>query len=358
MATMAATLSDQPVSNDRAWRAVVQRDKRFDGAFVYAVRSTGVYCKPSCASRQPLRTNVQFFPTGHDAEAAGFRSCLRCRPHEQSPADDPSLERARAFLDRHADRVVSLQELANHVKLSPSHLQRSFKRATGFSPKEYQDARRMKELKARLRAGDSVSRATYEAGFGSSSRVYERADRALGMTPATFRRGGRGVAIAYTIAGTPLGRVLVATTERGVCAVELGATDDEVLAALQHDFPHAFIARGDTEHSEWINAVVGAVRDPRQVGIARIPLDMQGTGFQQQVCRALRDIPAGSRRSYSEIAKAIGRPTASRAVARACAKNRLAVVVPCHRVVRGDGDLAGYKWGTERKKRLLDSESR
>jgi AraC family transcriptional regulator of adaptative response/methylated-DNA-[protein]-cysteine methyltransferase len=216
----------------------------------------------------------------------------------------------------------------------------------------------MKELKARLRAGDSVSRATYEAGFGSSSRVYERADRALGMTPATFRRGGRGVAIAYTIAGTPLGRVLVATTERGVCAVELGANDDEVLAALQHDFPHASIARGDTEHSEWINAVVGAVRDPRQVGIARIPLDMQGTAFQQQVWRALRDIPAGSRRSYSEIAKAIGRPTASRAVARACAKNRLAVVVPCHRVVRGDGDLAGYKWGTERKKRLLDSESR
>jgi len=358
MATMAAlTFSDQPVSDDRAWRAVVQRDKRFDGAFVYAVRSTGVYCKPSCASRQPLRTNVQFFATVDDAEAAGFRSCLRCRPRQQASASDASIERACAFLDRHADRVVPLQELASHVKLSPSHLQRSFKRATGFSPKEYQDARRVRALKSRLRAGDSVSRATYEAGFGSSSRVYERADRELGMTPAAFRRGGRGVAIAYTIAGTPLGRVLVATTERGVCAVELGATDDEVLAALNQDFPQASITRGDNEHAEWISAVVSAVRDPRQAGIARVPLDMQGTAFQQQVWRALRDIPPGTRRSYAEVAKAIGRPTASRAVARACATNRLAVVVPCHRVVRGDGDLAGYKWGTERKKRLLDSES-
>lgn len=359
MATMAAmTFSDQPVTDDRAWRAVVQRDRRFDGAFVYAVRSTGVYCKPSCASRQPLRTNVRFFATTDEAEAAGFRSCHRCRPHDPSAAADAALERARDFLDRHADRAVSLRELASHVKLSPSHLQRSFKRATGLSPKEYQDARRVEQLKSRLRAGDSVSRATYEAGFGSSSRVYERSDRELGMTPAAFRRGGHGVAIAYTIAATPLGRVLVATTERGVCAVELGATDDEVLAVLQRDFPRASISRAGKEHADWINAVVKAVRDPAHSIDAHIPLDFQGTAFQKQVWKALRDIPPGARRSYSEVAKAIGQPSASRAVARACATNRLAVIVPCHRVVRGDGELAGYKWGTDRKKRLLDEEGR
>jgi AraC family transcriptional regulator of adaptative response/methylated-DNA-[protein]-cysteine methyltransferase len=359
MATMAAiTLSDQPVGDDRAWRAVVQRDKRLDGAFVYAVRSTGVYCKPSCSSRQPLRTNVRFFATPDEAEAAGFRSCLRCRPREASHASDVSVERARDFLDQHADRAVSLHELARHVKLSPSHLQRSFKRATGLSPKQYQDARRVKEFKSRLRAGDTVSRATYEAGFGSSSRVYERADRELGMTPAAFRRGGRGVTIAYTVAVAPVGRVLIATTERGVCAVELGATDAEVLDALTGDFPQASIKRGGDEHAEWVNAVVNAVRDPRRPIDASIPIDMQGTAFQQQVWKALREIPAGVRRSYAEVATAIGQPSASRAVARACATNRLAVIVPCHRVVRGDGELAGYKWGTERKKHLLDEESR
>jgi len=359
MATMAAIrTSDQSVSDDRAWRAVVQRDKRFDKAFVYAVRSTGVYCKPSCASRQPLRINVRFFATADDAEAAGYRSCLRCRPRADSSMSDLAIERARAFLDRHADRVVSLRELSSEVGMSPSHLQRSFKRATGFSPKEYQDARRVKQLKSRLRAGDSVGRATYAAGFGSSSRVYERADRELGMTPAAFRRGGRGVTVAYTIAPLPAGRVLVATTERGVCAVELGATDAEVLASLERDFPQASITRGNDRHADWINAVVEAVRDPRHAIGADIPLDMQGTAFQRQVWKALREIPAGARRSYAEVAKAIGQPTASRAVARACATNRLAVVVPCHRVIRGDGGLSGYKWGVERKKRLLDDESR
>ena len=358
---MAAThLSDQSVTDDRAWRAVIQRDKRFDGEFVYAVQSTGVYCRPSCASRRPLRMNVRFFGSPGDAEASGFRACRRCRPRDEAfkSASDVSVERARTFLDQNADRVVSLQELAAHVKLSPSHLQRSFKRHTGLSPKEYQDAERVKRLKSRLRAGDTVSRATYEAGFGSSSRVYERADRALGMTPASFRRGGRGVAISYTTASTPLGRVLVGTTERGVCAVELGANDDEVLGALERDFPRASISRGDERHAKWVRAVIDAVREPRQGIGADIPLDMQGTTFQLRVWKALREIPAGERRSYAQVALAVGQPSASRAVARACASNRLAVVVPCHRVVRGDGDVAGYKWGVERKRRLLEGESR
>jgi AraC family transcriptional regulator of adaptative response/methylated-DNA-[protein]-cysteine methyltransferase len=224
----------------------------------------------------------------------------------------------------------------------------------GVSPKASQDARRVDQFKSRLRAGDTVSRATYEAGFGSSSRVYERSDALLGMTPAAYRRGGAGVRIAYAIADAPIGRVLVATTDRGVCAVELGDTDDDVLRALRVDFPRATIVRSDDEHGAWVQAAVERVRDPRRQN--DVPLDLAGSEFQLRVWHALRQIPPGERRSYREIASAIGKPSASRAVARACATNHVAVVVPCHRVVRGDGDLGGYKWGVERKRRLLASE--
>jgi AraC family transcriptional regulator of adaptative response/methylated-DNA-[protein]-cysteine methyltransferase len=250
---------------------------------------------------------------------------------------------------------VSLAELSEHAGVSASHLQRSFKRVVGMSPKEYQHTRRVEQFKSRLRAGDTVSRATYEAGFGSSSRVYENADVMLGMTPASFRRGGAGVRIEYTIASAPVGRVLVATTDRGVCAVELGASDDDVTRALAADFPNATIERSDRAHGDWVRAVLERVRDPRNAR-GDIPLDVAGTSFQQQVWKALRDIPAGERRSYREVAASIGRPSATRAVARACATNRVAVVIPCHRVVREDGALSGYKWGVERKRRLLDDE--
>jgi AraC family transcriptional regulator of adaptative response/methylated-DNA-[protein]-cysteine methyltransferase len=358
MSAMAlSSIEPNDISPADAWRAVERRDASYDGRFVYAVRSTGVFCRPSCPSRRALRANVEFYSTTAAAERAGFRACRRCRPAADSSVN-PAIERARAHLDAHADRLVSLDELSSLVGLSASHLQRSFKRAIGVSPKEYQAAHRMRHFKSRLRAGDTVSRATYEAGFGSSSRVYERAATTLGMTPAAYRKGGAGVSIGYTVADAPVGRVLVATTERGVCAVELGANDAEVERALRTDFPNATIERRDEAHATWVRAVLDRVRDPSHASTHRVPLDVAGTDFQRRVWDALRAIPSGERRSYAEVARAIGLPRASRAVAQACASNRLAVVVPCHRVVRGDGAIAGYKWGVERKRKLLAAESK
>lgn len=348
-----------PPNDADAWRAVETRDGGFDGAFVYAVRSTRIYCRPSCPSRRPLRANVSFFSAPDDAERGGYRACLRCDPRAErgDSSNAKAIGKARAYLDRNVDRAVSLSELASHVGVSASHLQRSFKQVVGVSPKAYQDASRVSRFKSRLRAGDTVSRATYEAGFGSSSRVYERTDDLLGMTPASYKRGGEGVRIGYTIADAPVGRVLVATTNRGVCAVELGTTDAEALRALRGDFPNATIERDDDAHVTWVRAVLDRVRSPKRARVNRIPLDVAGTAFQRQVWSALQAIPSGERRSYSEIAESLGRPTATRAVARACATNRVAVVIPCHRVVRAGGELAGYKWGVERKKKLLAEEA-
>src|SRR6185503_15517634 len=359
MATMVAEREQDMVNPGMAWRAVQERNAEYDGRFVYAVRSTHVYCKPSCASRRPLRENVAFFDSPEDAERAGYRACLRCKPRS---ADDASatargVEAARAYLDANPDRAVPLSELATLAALSASHLQRSFKRIVGVSPRQYSQAQRVARFKSRLRAGDTVSRATYEAGFGSSSRVYEQSNDVLGMTPASFRRGGAGVRIAYTIVDAPIGRVLVATTDRGVCAVEIGATNTDVERALRHDFPNATIERDDAAHATWVRAVLDRVRKPASRASHRVPLDVSGTAFQLKVWEALQQIPAGERRTYGEVAEAIGQPTASRAVARACATNRIAVVIPCHRVVRGSGELAGYKWGAERKARLLEEES-
>jgi AraC family transcriptional regulator of adaptative response/methylated-DNA-[protein]-cysteine methyltransferase len=359
MATMAAdhnTFASQ-LSDADAWHAVQQRDALYDGQFVYAVASTMIYCRPSCPSRRPSRSKVSFFASCEDAERAGYRACLRCQPREAHTTNAKAIQAARLYLNQNADRAVSLAELARHVGLSASHLQRSFKQVMGMSPKQYQDAQRVSLFKLRLRAGDTVSRATYEAGFGSSSRVYERSDAMLGMTPASYRRGGAGVRITYTVADAPIGRVLVATTDRGVCAVELGGTDADVERALRADFPQATIERSDEAHHTWVRAVLDRVRDPHRSHPNRIPLDVNGTAFQQQVWRALQQIPVGERRSYREIAEAIGRRKATRAVARACAANRLAVVVPCHRVVREDGGVSGYKWGIDRKRRLLDEEA-
>ena len=361
MIAMAHDLRRESATNrdDARWTAVETRDSSRDGTFVYAVVSTGIYCRPSCPSRRPVRANARFFDSPDDAERGGFRACLRCKPRDQhaSSATSDGVDAARAYLDRNADRAVSLDELARYSGLSASHLQRSFKRIVGVSPKQYQAAQRVSRFKDRLRAGDTVSRATYEAGFGSSSRVYEKSNDTLGMTPASFRRGGAGVRIAYTIADAPIGRVLVATTERGVCAVEIGATDADIERQFRADFPNATIARDDDAHATWVRAVLDRVRAPRQQTGNRIPLDLSGTEFQMRVWAALQEIPAGERRSYSEVAEAIGQPSASRAVARACATNKVAVVVPCHRVVRSDGTLSGYKWGERQKRRLLNDEA-
>jgi AraC family transcriptional regulator of adaptative response/methylated-DNA-[protein]-cysteine methyltransferase len=351
--------SQLSTDDEARWLAVESRDASRDGEFVYAVRSTGIYCRPGCPSRRPVRANARFFDSPDDAERDGFRACLRCTPRAEhaSTATARGVESARLYLDANAERSVPLDELSRHSGLSASHLQRSFKRIVGVSPKQYQAARRVGRLKARLRAGDTVSRATYEAGFGSSSRVYEKSNETLGMTPAAFRRGGAGVRIVYTIADAPIGRVLVATTERGVCAVEIGASDADVERHLRVDFPNAMITRDDAAHATWVRAVIDRVRAPRDEASRRIPLDLAGTEFQMKVWTALQQIPAGERRSYREVAESIGRPAATRAVARACATNKVAIVVPCHRVVRSDGAASGYKWGEGRKQRLLSEEA-
>jgi AraC family transcriptional regulator of adaptative response/methylated-DNA-[protein]-cysteine methyltransferase len=341
-----------------AWRAVQQRDRRFDGRFVYAVSSTGVFCRPSCSSRRPTRSRVEFFGSSSDAEKAGYRACKRCHPASAAPPRiDTAVEKAVRYLTRHADEPVTLASLAREVGISAFHLQRAFKRATGISPREYRDAERRRRLTARLRQGDTVSRATFEAGFGSSSRVYERAPRALGMTPATLRRRGAGERIQFSIVDSAIGRVLAAYTERGVCSVAIGDDDAELERALRGEFAGAEVRPAGATIHEWIAAIVRGIDGASPPSASSIPIDARGTAFQWRVWNALQQIPRGTTLSYSEVAKKIGSPSAVRAVARACATNPVAIVIPCHRVVREDGEPGGYRWGLERKKALLEQEA-
>ena len=337
-----------------AWRAVQARDAAYDGRFVYAVASTRIYCRPSCASRRPTRSRVEFFASTTEAEGAGYRACRRCRPAEESSGIARAVAAAATFIRAHASERVTLATLAAHVGVSPFHLQRAFKRAIGVSPRAFHETERRRLLAERLRAGDSVSRATYEAGFGSSSRVYEMAARELGMTPAALRKGGAGQRMQFGIVDSPLGRLLVAYTERGVCSVALGDDDRGLVASLRAQFPNAEIHAAGSAIHEWIGAIVASLDGPGAAGA--VPLDVRGTAFQMRVWSALQRIPRGTTLSYSEVASRIGRPSAVRAVARACATNPVALVVPCHRVVREDGGLGGYRWGLERKRALLDRE--
>jgi AraC family transcriptional regulator of adaptative response/methylated-DNA-[protein]-cysteine methyltransferase len=364
----ALRMTEQTTSaaRDSRWAAVLERDSRQDGRFVYAVSSTGVYCRPSCPSRRPRRENVEFFGGPAEAEQAGYRACRRCAPKGSMAPAARTVQRACAYLDAHLDEPVTLAALGDAIGVSPYHLQRTFKRVTGVSPKEYVNARRVERLKGRLQQGDGVADATYEAGYGSGSRVYEQANAQLGMTPATYKRGGTGVTIRYGTAASPLGRLLVAVSERGVCAVTLGDSDAALEEALRREYPRARIERGEEEREsqdgekleEWLGAIVRHL-EGAQPSLA-LPIDVQATAFQRRVWQALQEIPYGATRSYGEIAAAIGQPEAARAVARACASNRVALVVPCHRVVPGDfqsrGEAGGYRWGTERKRRLLEQE--
>jgi AraC family transcriptional regulator of adaptative response/methylated-DNA-[protein]-cysteine methyltransferase len=338
-----------------AWEAVLSRDRRDDGKFVYAVASTHIYCRPSCPSRRPSRNHVTFYDSPQLAEAAGYRACLRCRPQSSAGSEaEERVERARRYLDEHADEPITLRRLADHVGLSPFHVQRVFTGVVGLSPKAYQDAMRMARFTASLQRGATVTNATYEAGFGSSSRLYARAHTDLGMTPSAFRSGGMGVTLRYTTVPTAVGRMLVAVTERGIAAVSLGDTEAALVTSLRSDYPKARL-RHDTKGLE---KHVGRLlkRLNGSAAVDHLPLDVKATAFQRKVWQALQQIPRGQTRSYQEIARAIGQPTAARAVARACAGNPVAVAIPCHRVVRGDGQLAGYRWGLERKKRLLALE--
>jgi AraC family transcriptional regulator, regulatory protein of adaptative response / methylated-DNA-[protein]-cysteine methyltransferase len=343
---------------DRFWHAVQARDTGADGRFVYAVRSTGIYCRPSCPSRRPRRDSVTFFATPDAAELGGYRECRRCRPRfgVAIPPGLPNVRAACAFIEAHRGEPLTLSAIASRVDMSPFHLQRVFTRFVGISPRAYQDALRAGTFRSRLRRGTPLSGAIYESGYGSSSRVYEQKPTGTGMTPAAYRVGGKGLIVSYTITDSPLGRLLIAGTPLGVCSVKLGDRDRELEADLRMEYPRAVIAKDTRTRSVWVRAILAHIagRAPH----IDLPIDVQATAFQWKVWRYLQSIPWGETRTYSQVAKDIGRPSATRAVARACATNRVALLIPCHRVVGKDGKLTGYRWGTERKRALLDRESR
>jgi AraC family transcriptional regulator of adaptative response/methylated-DNA-[protein]-cysteine methyltransferase len=353
---------------------VATRNADYDGVFVFAVRSTGIFCRPSCPARRPAPQNVRFFRSADEALGEGFRPCTRClaRRVALEPREQGSLQRLCREIERAVaagDNMgsgetpgagnwngrVTLSDLARHSGLGPFRVHRLFRRALGITPRQYADAVRLRRFKQSLRSGGNVTTALYEAGYGSSSRLYERSSAQLGMTPGSYRRGGDGTEIRYAIADSPLGRVLVGATPRGVCAVMLGKPDAQLVHELVHDFPRAVLREDARGLGTWVRGVLAQIRGHQDEAL---PLDIRGTAFQRRVWEELRRIPAGETRSYSEVARRIGRPRAVRAVARACAMNHASVVVPCHRVVGKDGGLHGYRWGLERKRALLEIEKR
>src|SRR2546423_2098791 len=349
----------QGVDEATAWTSVLARDPAADEKLFYGVTTTGIYCRPSCPSRRPKRENIAFFSSTEAAERAGFRACHRCRP-DRPKSPHLAVQRARDYIDEHAgelDERITLSLLSGHAGLSPYHLQRKFKETVGLTPAQYIRARKSDKLKSELRRGETVSRASFGAGYGSSSRAYEDAATRLGMTPATYKRGGAGAQIDYAMTKTSLGVLLVAATERGVCAVKIGDNEKHLEDALGREYPAAErkrVAAQSSELQSWVDAVVAAIDG----GSTRsdVPIDVQASAFQWKVWRELQRIPLGQTRSYSEIAQAIGSPRAVRAVASACANNRVALLIPCHRVIRQSGDLGGYRWGLERKRKLLEKE--
>jgi len=343
-------------SHDEArWAAVLARDGASDGAFVFAVRTTGIYCRPGCPARRPRPENVLFFDSPTAAEQAGFRPCLRCRPD----ASASGITHKRAVLQAcrlmaESEVQPSLHVLAEAAGMSRFHFQRVFKRELGMTPKQYADARRQARARELLLSAGSVTTALYDAGYGSAARFYEQASSALGMSPGDYKAGGRGQAIWYALADSVLGRVLIAGTARGLCAIFFGDGDEVLRADLRARFPHADLVAADDAMRDWVREAVEFIALPK--GIFRMPLDVQGTVFQHKVWTALRDIPFGETAIYTEIARRIGQPSATRAVANACGANPVAVAVPCHRVLRADGGLGGYRWGIARKRTLLDRE--
>lgn len=350
---MAETLIDT-LTEDQRWTAVEQRDKSTTGQFVYAVKTTGIYCRPGCSSRLPRRLNVSFFDNPRLARLAGFRACKRCRP-DQDEADLPHAEAIRIACEliEQAEQPPTLDQLAAAVDYSPAHFQRLFKESLGVTPKAYAATRRAHRVRESLRHESSVTAAVYSAGYSAPSRFYDESTEVLGMKPSEYRDGAKGVSIRVAVTPTSLGMLLVAATERGLCAIELGDSEDELLSGFRERFPAA-----DVDTSPSFKAMVSDVAqlvDQQRPDIS-LPLDIQGTAFQRQVWEALRAIPTGTTTTYTELANKIGRPKAVRAVASACAANKLAIVIPCHRVIRSDGHLGGYRWGIERKEALLERE--
>jgi AraC family transcriptional regulator, regulatory protein of adaptative response / methylated-DNA-[protein]-cysteine methyltransferase len=340
--------------------AIAVRDERFDGQFVYGVVTTGIYCRPSCASRPAKPQNVRFFANPAQAQAAGLRPCKRCQPNAEHNRSTGRIQAIAQYIDKHADERLSLGMLASQAHWSPAHLQRTFKEVLGISPKAYHDAARLRLLKGSLKAGKSVLESIDGAGFQSTSRVYARGTRNLGMTPSAYRAGGAGETIAYAFRDTVLGPLLMAAANRGVCFAQFGTGEAALVAQLKAEFPRATVVpsstSGSRELDDWMQAFERHIagRAPRP----ELPLDLRGTAFQIRVWRFLLGVPEGDVMSYTEVASGIGAPSAVRAAASACAANRIAVLVPCHRVLRADGGLGGYRWGMERKRLLIDAERR
>lgn len=353
---------ERKIDESEAWNAVSRRDGAYDGVFVFAVRTTGVFCKPSCPARRPLRRNAVFFANAAEAADNGFRPCKRCKPTSaitRDARDDRIMDACRRIgsaVDNMEDRPPSLAGLAEHAGLGRDRFRKLFKSAVGVTPKEYFIAKRNGRTRELLKRAGSVTAAIYDAGYGSAGRFYENTGKVLGMTPSAYKNGGAGLDIMFALGESSLGTILVAATAKGVCEIALGDDPEALLRALQERFRNAHLIGGDAAFEATVARVVGLVENPRAG--ADLPLDIRGTAFQHKVWKALCAIPAGQTASYREIAEAVGAPDASRAVATACAANRLAVAVPCHRVIRRDGGLSGYRWGIARKRELLAREAK
>ena len=343
--------------NDPRWASVVARNPEADGMFYYSVQTTGVYCRPSCAARLARSENVRFHTTCEDAEKAGFRPCKRCKPNQPSLVEQHAAKvTAACRIIEESETVPGLQELAQRIGLSAYHFHRVFKQVTGLTPREYGAAHRERRVRNELSRSGTVTEAIFDAGYNSNARFYEKSNEVLGMTPTNYRAGGANTEIRFAIGECSLGSILVASSDRGVCAILLGDDADKLVHDLQDQFPRANLIGGDAEFEQLVATVVGFIEAPG-IGLD-LPLDVRGTAFQQRVWQALREIPAGETASYTDIANRIGSPKSVRAVAQACAANALAVAIPCHRVVRNDGGLSGYRWGVERKRALLGREAR
>ncbi len=346
-------------NEDRIWEAILRRDRGMDGKVFFGVLTTGVYCRPSCPARHPLRRNVRFYRTPQEAEGEGLRPCLRCRPLETGAnAADRRMQELCCYLEGHADESPDLADLAARAGLSRFHLLRSFKAAVGLTPRQYLEACRMRKLKHGLKEAKNVTDAIYDAGFGSASRVYERADTRLGMTPNQYRKGGRGVSISYVTVESPVGLMMAGATDRGICFLQFGESEERLAAVLRNEYPAAHIEPMPSPYPPEFHAWMEALRRHLDGSLpkAELPLDIRATAFQMRVWNYLQSIPPGEVQSYGEVAAAIGEPSAARAVARACASNRVAILIPCHRVIRGTGELGGYRWGVARKRALIDRE--
>ena len=349
-------LKMKSIIEDSRWQAVLGRDGASDGKFVFAVSSTGVYCRPSCPSKRPRRENVTFFPRPQEAETAGFRACLRCRP--KAIVGNPRQELIKSvcrYIELHLDEPVTLARLGAEFQQSPFHLQRTFKAVLGITPKEYADSCRMRGFRQKLKAGHSVTRAMHDAGYSSTSRLYSRTSSELGMEPAKYRRGAIATPIRYSFTESPIGRMIIAATDKGICSIQFADSEEELEQGLKQEFPYAVRRRDDEGLTQLADQVVQRISGVEPS--SSLPLDIQATAFQRRVWSYLQSIAFGKTRSYAEVAKAISHPSAVRAVARACATNPVAIAIPCHRVLRSNGDLGGYRWGMQRKKALLEIES-